>query len=263
MGKFFNMDNPFFVAMGRVADIFLLNVVFFICCIPIVTIGPAITAMFYVTLKMAKNEESYIFRSFFHSFKQNLKQGIIIHVILLLLGLVLFGDFYITGHMVAKYNTVMRVLLLVVSIFYGLEYLYVYPVLAKFDNSVKNTMRNAILMAIRHLPQTVLMSIVALSPLIVLLIKDAAFQSLILFVLILLGPGAIAYANSIVFVKVFAKYIPEEEPVPDVPFENYPEIGRYEAVSTVNPTSEADVFAQLRDANSSSAEEIPSEEEQN
>ena len=63
MDRLFNMDNKFFTVMGRVADLIMLNVVFLICCLPIVTIGASLTALHYVTLKMARNEESYIIRS--------------------------------------------------------------------------------------------------------------------------------------------------------------------------------------------------------
>ncbi len=86
------MENPFFRFMGRVADLMILNVIFLVCCIPVVTIGPAITALYYTTLKMVRNEESYIVKGFFHSFKQNLRQGIIINLILLAIGVLLFLD---------------------------------------------------------------------------------------------------------------------------------------------------------------------------
>ena len=83
MDRLFNMDNKFFTVMGRVADLIMLNVVFLICCLPIVTIGASLTALHYVTLKMARNEESYIIRSFFKSFKQNFKQATVINLIML------------------------------------------------------------------------------------------------------------------------------------------------------------------------------------
>ena len=73
MGRFFNMDNKFFTFMGRIADLCILNIICLVCCIPIVTAGASITAMYYVTLKMVRNEEAYIVRSFFKSFKDNFK----------------------------------------------------------------------------------------------------------------------------------------------------------------------------------------------
>ena len=92
MDKLFNMDNKFFTVMGRVADLIMLNVVCLICCLPIVTIGASLTALHYVTLKMARNEESYIIRSFFKSFKQNFKQATIINLIMLVIAAILYMD---------------------------------------------------------------------------------------------------------------------------------------------------------------------------
>ena len=94
MNNIFNPDNKFFSFMGRVADLMILNLLCIVCCIPVFTAGPAIAAMYYITLKMARNEESYVVKGFFHSFKQNLKQGIVIQIIMLLLGIVLAFDLY-------------------------------------------------------------------------------------------------------------------------------------------------------------------------
>ena len=91
----FDMDSGFFRALSRLADLMILNLIFVVCCIPIVTIGPALTAMHYVTLKMVDNEEGYIVRGFFKSFRQNLRQAIIIWVIMLLLGCLLATDLLI------------------------------------------------------------------------------------------------------------------------------------------------------------------------
>ena len=60
MNNIFNRDNKFFSFMGRVADLMILNLLCIVCCIPVVTAGPAIAAMYYITLKMARNEESYV-----------------------------------------------------------------------------------------------------------------------------------------------------------------------------------------------------------
>ena len=68
MGRFFSMDNKFFTFMNKVADLCILYIICLGCCIPIVTAGASITAMYYVTLKMVRNEEAYIVRSFFKSF---------------------------------------------------------------------------------------------------------------------------------------------------------------------------------------------------
>ena len=164
MDRLFNMDNKFFTVMGRVADLIMLNVVFLICCLPIVTIGASLTALHYVTLKMARNEESYIIRSFFKSFKQNFKQATVINLIMLAVAAILYMDLRIVGNISGTMSQVLYIVFFAFGILYMMVFLYIYPVLAKFYNSIKNTFRNAFLMAIRHLPYTVLMAVITLLP---------------------------------------------------------------------------------------------------
>ena len=213
MGRFFNMDSPFFRAMSRVADLLILNVIFVICCIPIVTIGPAHTALFYMTMKMVRNEESYIIRGFFHSFKQNLKQGIIINLIMLAAGFLLWLDIRIVGtSLQGTMKSAMTILMLMMAFIYVMVFIYVYPVLAKFFNTIRNTFVNSLLMAIRHLPQTILMMVVSVLPVAILFIPEpmATIQSILLLLLILMGFSTIAYCNSFFLVKIFDNYIPKD-----------------------------------------------------
>lgn len=211
MDRLFNMDNKFFVFMGRVADLIILNLLCILCCLPIVTAGASVTAMFYVTLKMARNEESYIVRSFFKSFKENFKQAAIINIIMLLAGILLYIDMTISRSMEGALGSVLTIIFMIILLLYAMLFIYIYPVLAKFYNTVKNTFTNAFLMSIRHLPYTILMIVVSLVPLAVFFIPNAQLQSTVLMILFLLGFSAIAYSNSHFLVKIFDNYIPKEE----------------------------------------------------
>ena len=204
MDRFFNMDNKFFTFMSRVADLIILNILCIVCCIPIVTIGPSISAMFYVTMKMVRNEESYIVRGFFKSFKQNLKQGIVINLIMLAAAVLLAIDISICRGTAGSLGKVLLVI-----------FMYIYPVLAKFYNTIKNTFTNAFLMSIRHLPYTALMILISAAPALAFFIPSAQLQSTVILLLVLLGFSGIAYINSHFFVKIFDKYIPEETSEPD------------------------------------------------
>ena len=181
--------------MGRAADLFMLNVVFVICCLPVVTIGASLTALHYVTLKMARNEESYIIRSFFKSFKQNFKQATIINLIMLLIAGVLYFDTNIVRQMGGSMSKVLYIIFIALGIIYLAVFLYIYPVLAKFYNSVKNTFRNAFLMSIMHLPYTILMALVTIAPAAIFFIPDFRVQSVVILLFILLGFALLAFIN--------------------------------------------------------------------
>ncbi len=211
MGGFFNMDNKFFRFMGRVADLMILNIVFVLCCIPIVTIGPAITAMYYVTLKMVRNEESYIVKGFFHSFKQNLRQGIVINLILLAVAGLLYLDLgVINNNDMGIVGKIMYVLIWMAMVLYAFVFVYIYALLSRFFNTIKNTFTNALLIAIRHLPMTILLIALTVCPVLIFFIPHAAAAGLILLLYILMGFACVAYVKSIFLVKILDNYMPEE-----------------------------------------------------
>ena len=210
MGRFFNMDNKFFVFMGKIADLCMLNLLCIICCLPIVTAGASLTALYYVTMKMVRNEEAYIFRSFFRSFKQNFKQATVINIIMLAAAALLYIDTNIAGKMGQPAGKILGMIFAAFTLLYVMILLYVYPLLAKFYNSVKNTFKNAILMAIRHLPYTILMLLICACPILILFIPSFQIQMSLIMLVILFGPAVIAYGNSHFFVRIFDKYIPEE-----------------------------------------------------
>ena len=195
--------------MGKVADLCLLNLVCLACCIPIVTAGASITALYYVTLKMVRNEESYIFKSFFKSFKQNFRQATIIHLIMVAAAVLLYLDTNIVKVMGEPMSQIMSVIFAVFTLVYAMILLYLYPILAKFYNSVKNTFTNAILMAIRHLPYTMIMLIICALPLLIFFVPSLQMQMTLILLLLLFGMAVIAYLNSFFLVKIFDKYIPE------------------------------------------------------
>ena len=215
MNRFFNMDNKFFVFMGRVADLLLLNFLCILCCIPVVTAGASITALYYVTLKMARDEESYIARSFFHSFKQNFKQATIINIIMLLTAAVLFIDLRIARAGSGAMYKGLFSLFIAFALIYAMILLYIYPILSKFFNSVKNTFVNAFLMSVRHLPLTLLMLVISASPLLLMwlfaYVSYAQFTSILIMLFILMGFSTLAYWKSKIFVKIFDNYIPKDE----------------------------------------------------
>ena len=209
--SFFSLHSKFSQIMSRVFDLMMLNIIFLIMCIPIVTIGANFTAMYYVTLKMIKNEETYIFRTYWKSFRENFKQATAIWLILLAVLIVLILDLLLVMKMPGAI-TYLRFVFLVLICFEAMVLSYVFPVLSRFDNTVKNTIKNSILMAIRHLPWTIMILLVNLCPLLIYVFSTTKIVSYLILLMFLLGFSTVALGCSWFFVnKIFPFYMPEEE----------------------------------------------------
>lgn len=209
MRRFFDMESPFFRFLSRMADIMILNLLFLLTCIPIVTIGASWTALYYVTLKMVRNEESYIVRGYFKSFKENFKQATIMWLIVLVFLVVLFLDFRILSLSEGKGINFMTIGITVVALVGAMVLTYLFPILAKFYNTIKRTFLNAFLMSVRHLPQTVIMIVIPVAA-VYISVSSAMVFAYATLMWIMLGFALIAYCNSWFLVRIFDRYIPQE-----------------------------------------------------
>lgn len=211
-GGIFNMDSKFSQVMSRLFDLMVLNFIFIIMCIPVVTIGANFTAMYYVTIKMVRNEDSYTFRSYWKSFKENFKQSTIIWMILLVIGIFLISDIYLAVNVLTSAASNLKYVFFCLMLIYIFVLIYVFPAQSRFYNTIKHTLINSLLFSIRHLPYTFLMLAVIIGPFLVCLFARNAVFSFYMMFLILIGFSGTAYINSIFLNKVFVHYMPEEEP---------------------------------------------------
>ena len=188
--KLFNPESPFMEALSTISDLMILNLVTLVCCLPVITIGAALTGMHYVLLKMVRREEGYIVRSYFKSFKENFLQATIIWILFLLFLGIFFLDIYLTGgsgSSTLQFPFVVRALLIAGGGYAFLMYLHVFPLLSRFHNTVTGTIANSAKIAAAYFPRTLAMAVVTvLFPFMVYLFTPL-LPLLILFGLT--GPG--------------------------------------------------------------------------
>lgn len=169
MRNLFNLDGPLMQLINKVVYSVYLNILWFICCIPIVTIGASTTALFYVTLKIAKNDEGNITKAFFHSFRVNLKQSTIVWMILLCMGIILGVDGYVVYHM--RYEnafwTLCTAFLIIAAAAYAIVLMYIFPLMARFENTISAMFKNALFMGIQFLFCTISMAAIYFAMLLV------------------------------------------------------------------------------------------------
>lgn len=207
MDNLFRYDNKFFEILGKVTDVVILNLLFIISCLPIITIGASITSSYSVAMRMIKDEDIYIVKEFVKRFKENFKTGTIVWGIMIIVGMFLGIDIYmsmlVSNESISK---VLQLLFTMISIIYIFTLTYVFPIISKFENTIKNTIMNSILMSIHNLPYTIAIVILNLSPLFLIgLFSNYWVQ--IIFLYIVIGFGIITYINAIFFEKIFNKFI--------------------------------------------------------
>ncbi|MDE6619809.1 MAG: DUF624 domain-containing protein [Lachnospiraceae bacterium] len=197
----FKLDSPLMNFLNKVADIMILNFMFLVFCIPVFTIGAAFSAAYYMGFKMVKNEETYIVKGFWKAFKENFKQGTVIWLILLAILALLTADYRIIAYSGIEFARWIRIAVVTVTMVVLMGVVFMFPLQARFINPVKNTIKNAFLMALSHLPTAFLLVAIYAVPVIVLYFIPQSLP-----ILILLTFGLVIYVKSFLLLRVFKKY---------------------------------------------------------
>ena len=218
----FSLDNPVMRFLSRVADIMLLNLLFLVCSLPVVTIGASLTALYYCLFKIKAEEEGYLTKKFFHSFKDNLKQATVMWLILLVPAVFLFLEFLMYREVDGTMGNVVRSIVLIGYIFWYLIATYAFALQSKFYNSIGNTFRNAVLLLFANGPRSVgIIGLTAAILVFTLMQKNAIILWNLLLLWILFGFAAVATVNVQFLYPVIQKLLPEEEKeeaAPDLEF---------------------------------------------
>ena len=202
MNKLFDLNNPFFAFLGKLADLVILSFLWFLCSIPVITIGPATSALYYVALKLARKEEVQVTSCFFKGFKENLKQGIAYSFIFVILGVAGVFDYLIALGMPGTAGTVCSGIFFALGIWLLCTAYYTFPLQAQFYNTIKQTLINAMILAARKFPMTVLVFGINIIPAVLFLwATDMFLLSAPIWVLVY--PGLSAFLCSMMFAKVF------------------------------------------------------------
>ena len=216
MAKLFSTDSKLYRFMSKLTDLLKLNFMWLIFSIPIVTVGISTIAAYTVALKMAENEEGYIGRDFVRAFRENWKQGLIMTFINLLCVWVVYLD--LQFYSAVEENSLMFLIVGIISAYVFLfSLLYVYPLLARYENTVPNSLKNSFRIGMKYFLRSLL--------LVLILAVEAAvmfWNTTTLILVFIIGPAFMILTVSSFAIVIFRELekvpgtvaessIPEEE----------------------------------------------------
>lgn len=193
MQKIFSLDSPVIQFLARVGDLIILNFLFLLCSIPIITGGAALTAMYAVLQSMVYDKDRGVVKPFFQAFRENFKSVTPIWLLFVVMIAALAGDFWFFYTM--NVDTIWFVVVGVLAVLVLGAKCYFFPLMARYENSTGSHLRNAFLLAISNLPRTLYMIFLELVPLWLLLLNVNYFTYALLF-WPLLGFSGVAYIES-------------------------------------------------------------------
>ncbi len=196
MRKLFDIENPVFQLLARMTDLVVLGLICLVCCVPVATIGPAVTALFKAVYDLTIERGGGILKTYFRAFRMNFKQAIVVWLLALVGFTSLFCDWFLlklyfqgTSYTVLAWTVLVFALALVGFL------CYIFPLIARYENALREHARNAAILMIRYFPRTLLMVLIQMLPLLMLLYMPyAMMQTLLFWILFYLGFAAQAKA---------------------------------------------------------------------
>lgn len=198
MAKIFDLENPVWRFMGKLVDMAVLTALWVVTSLPIVTIGASTTALYYVALKLAKDQEGYLVKDFFRSFRENFKQGTGVWLILLAFGIFLAGDLWWYSQWKEGIGVMIFFVFLILTVLFVMVAAYVFPLLARCQTTVKNLFVMAFVMSLKNFGWTLLMVTAAAGLLAVGVFVCAP--------VLVVAVGLIAYIHGKILNMVFEEY---------------------------------------------------------
>ena len=207
MDTLFSPDSVLMRGLTRLADVMILNALFVVTAIPVVTLGAALTALNFTAMRIATGDCNSVSGDYFRSFQRNFRQGIVVGLVLAGLGGVL-GAWYVVVTNLAIAPLAEFALL---AIWYGLAFsfvamvAFVFPYLARFEGSTGEVLRNARRLSMRH-PLTALgvTGLIGLAAIVTVFYPQATGFGMLW---LLGGFAGIAVANGFLFARIFDRYI--------------------------------------------------------
>jgi uncharacterized membrane protein YesL len=207
VSRIFDANSPLLRFLTKIADLMILNIVFVVTSVPVVTLGASLTALNYTAMKIVTNEHESVTGDYFRSFRANFRQGTLLGLAVAFLALVLAAWYVAVGTLdvSAFAQFVLQAICYLVAFRVVLAALYAFPYLAKFDNSVPEVLNNSRKMSLRHLFASLTVLTVTALPVVITVFYPAMTVYGLLWFLI--GFAGTAFVNGFAFTSIFGKYV--------------------------------------------------------
>lgn len=205
-----NEDNVIHIFLNKLGDIIVANLLFLVCCIPIITIGPALTALYHCMLRTVKGNNNGTTKTFFRAFKENFRQSLIVWLGLLAVGFILFLNIRFLQNTASVVSKPLFYVSLGIAGLVIILALYIFPVIAAFANTTMNLLKNAYVFAFLHFPSTLAIAVITILPMF-MTYRDVKLLPLYACCWFFFGFGLTAYVNSLLLYRMFKPFLEKED----------------------------------------------------
>ena len=184
-------------------DLLLVNCLWLVCCLPIVTIGPATCGMYTVTLKLAREEPVNPLKDFLRGLWRNFKAGLLLELIVAALAVFVAGDLWFAQLQSGWVQTLYVTLALVTGMACLILIGYTFALQAMFHAPLKTQLINALKLTVVAPVKTILIWVILSVPVVAALTLPVDILKVIGFLYLIVGFSGPVYGASRILRNIF------------------------------------------------------------
>jgi uncharacterized membrane protein YesL len=204
--RFFDIEGPLYNFFTIIANVWILNLLWLLFSVPIVTIGASTTAMLHMFIKMHDKSDGHIVKGFFKSFCENFKQSTIIWLIAVFVGALLIFNLHFFADLEGSAKLILSGICIALMIPFAITLIYVFAVQGTFVNKIPATIKYSFFLGLQKLPFTLLLAAI---------FGAFAFLNynspIVNYFSLGIGVGVVGYYAALIYYKIFKKFLPKEE----------------------------------------------------
>ncbi|MGO4938321.1 YesL family protein [Fundicoccus sp. Sow4_H7] len=202
MKNFFAFEGKYYQFMNKLGNLMGISMMFVLTSIPIITIVPSLSALYYTTVKTQRTGNGYPVQEYKAAFKRELKQGMIFNLCFIISAIVLVLDIWYVTQSETLFAAISFAVLVLLFFIWIALFIYLPVLLSRFNLSSFALFKMSLMMLFRHLPYTLLFIIIYLLAVLILYLMPIPF--------LIILPAVLMFGISFLMERILKKYLASE-----------------------------------------------------
>ena len=213
--------SSFFIfrMLGVLCNLIMVNVLFLVTSLPIITIGASLTGLSRVTMKMVQHQDPSIVKDYFSAFKKHFKESTVIWLIVLFGGTFFLLDLYVIFTKIDAQYKLLQIPVWIFLFFIASIFIYGFPLISSYPDKIRSTIKNSILLSISNVPVTIFALIVPLA-VAKLAVRSGEWLIGTFSIMLFFGCALLSYIDVFFINRVFIKATGQDPEIIENEFES-------------------------------------------
>ncbi len=205
MTNLFSYDGLIYKTGTKIFQLLVLNILYLVTCLPLITIGAANTGLAAATMKMIEGKEGNVAIDYLHAFINNFKMATYFNLLFGVINVLVLLNYLFAGAVSSPLRPFVYFFLGLAGVISLVGMTFIYPYIARFDDDIMTTTKNTSLLILKHGKLSLLILLVAIVP-VLLAILSPLLMVFSIYISAFIGFALLTYLKSLLLLSIYKQY---------------------------------------------------------